>query len=270
MSLSLRYIAPALIALSTTTTYAQDDSSKTQQQQPQRSKKLNISVGIGALTTPEYLGSSEQELYVIPFATLDYKINETDSLFVNPIRGIGGQRKFNDKLTAGITGNIRTSRDAEDADLLTGMADVDTTLELGPFVEYKFNPAFTLGANLLLDTLDAHQSYTASLYSRYRLASPIKKLRLTLSSALTYYGEDFADTYYSVKTSEAIAGRPAYEAQASLGELSVGINGMYFIDNNWFVNTSLGYKHLLGDAADSPLAEEDGNYTAVLAVGYKF
>ena len=53
--------------------------------------------------------------------------------------------------------------------------------------------------------------------------------------------------------------------------MSVGVD--YALSDNWAITGQVGYARLLGDAADSPIVDDEGSanaFSAGIFVGYRF
>lgn len=235
----------------------------------EETKKLELSVGIGAVSLPSYLGSDDQKTYVLPFADVKYKLSDNDTLFANPLRGVGYERRLSPVLRAGIAGTVRQPRNSDNKRLLEGMDNIDGTLEVGPYIERQLSRKLSVGASAKFDTMGVHSSFTADVYANYQLPTFVKNLYTTATLSLSYYGNKFVETYYSVDASDVTATRPEFDGDGGFGEASVGINSMYYIDDKWFVVGGFNYKRLMDEVENSPVNAQNDNFTAILGLGYR-
>lgn len=235
----------------------------------EETKKLDLSVGIGAISIPAYIGSDDQKTYILPFADVTYRINEQDKLFANPLRGVGYERRLSPVLRAGIAGTIRQPRNTNGKRKLEGMDNLDGTFEVGPYIERKLTRKLTVGASAKFDTMGVHSSFVGDLYANYQLPSYVKNLYTTATLSLSYYGNKFVETYYSVSAEEATASRPEFDGDGGFAEASLGVNSMYYIDDKWFLIGNFSYKRLMDEVENSPVIAQNDNFTAVFGLGYR-
>jgi outer membrane protein len=110
-----------------------------------------LNVGAGGLMSPTYEGDDSYRVSILPNIQLTYG----DDFFASVQEGVGYRFINEDTLRAGPIGRLKFSR-GEDGDQpfavtgddttdLRGLGEVDTTFELGGFVEYEIG-GVTLGA----------------------------------------------------------------------------------------------------------------------------
>ena len=87
------------------------------------------------------------------------------------------------------------------------------------------------------------------------IARPTDRWKLTVGPRLFWGSDDYADTYFGVDTSEAAAGRPAYEAEGGLLTSGVEVGARYQIDDDWGLEGAVTWEKYRNDAADSPIVE---------------
>src|SRR5688572_13627398 len=100
-----------------------------------------ITLGAGGLYAPSYEGDDNYQLSALPSVQVRYG----DRFFASVENGVGHNWINTPTLRAGPIGRVRFSRDedgdktfaiaGDDTDDLQGLGDVDTSIELGGFVE---------------------------------------------------------------------------------------------------------------------------------------
>ena len=71
----------------------------------------------------------------------------------------------------------------------------------------------------------------------------------------------------------ARSGMRQYQAEGGFKDAGISLDLNYNLTDNWGLTGQVGYKRLLGDAADSPLVEDRGSanqFTTGLLVSYEF
>lgn len=236
-------------------------------------KTWDIRLGAGALLQPDYEGSDEYEVSPLPLLMINYR----DMVF---LRGTTlGANLFtwqgprpSDKLQVGPLVRYQFGRDEDDSDDLRGMGDIDAAVELGGFLTYGIGP-WSAGVTLFQDVSDSHDGFTAKFAAGHR-HSFTPKLRLRSELYTTWADENYTQTYFGVtSTQSARSGMRAYAAEGGIKDVGLTLDLDYSLTEHWVVGGRLGYKRLLGDAADSPLVKDRGSadqFTTGVTLSYRF
>lgn len=236
-------------------------------------KDWDIRLGAGALYQPEYEGSDEYKVAPLPMVMINYR----DMVFLRgPMLGANvltwqGPRP-NDKLQVGPLVRYQFGRDEDDSDDLRGMGDIDAAVELGGFVTYSTGP-WSAGLTLFRDVSGSHDGLTAKVSAGNRL--PLgPKLMLRSEISAIWADDNYTETFFGVTAAQsARSGMRQYRAEGGFKDAGITFDLDYTLTEHWGLTGRLGYKHLLGDAADSPLVEGRGSadqLSSGLFVNYKF
>jgi outer membrane scaffolding protein for murein synthesis (MipA/OmpV family) len=177
-----------------------------------------------------------------------------------------------DKLQVGPLVRYQFGRDEDDSDDLRGMGDIDAAVEVGGFLTYGIGP-WSLGATLFKDASDAHDGFTAKFAAGHRHRfSPKLQLRSELSS--TWADENYTQTYFGVTAAQsARSGMRQYSPEGGIKDVGITFDLDYSLTEHWGITGRVGYKRLLGDAADSPLVEDRGSANQLstgIILSYRF
>lgn len=225
-------------------------------------------VGTGALYSPSYEGDDDYSLSVLPNVQLKYG----DRFFASVQEGVGYNAVKNDRLRAGPIARVRFSRDengdqafaiaGNETDDLRGLGDVDTSIELGGFLDYDLGN-MKLSAELR-QAVSGHDGLVADLGARWSgvltLLGP--PLIWSVGPRLRLVDDQYTSTYFGVTPAQAIAsGLPQYEAGGGLYSYGVGAVSILPLtrDGAWSAVFLAGYDRLSGDAADAPLVQLRGD-----------
>lgn len=236
-------------------------------------KDWTIRLGAGALYQPEYEGSDEYKITPVPMVMISYR----DLVFLRgPMLGANvltwqGPRP-SDKLQVGPLVRYQFGRDEGDSDDLRGMGDIDAAVDVGGFVTYSAGP-WSTGLTLFRDVSGSHDGLTAKLSAGNRL--PLgPKLMLRSEISATWADDNYTETFFGVTAAQsARSGMRQYRPEGGLKDAGITFDLDYSLTENWGLTGRLGYKRLLGDAADSPLVEDRGSADQLntgLFVNYKF
>ncbi|WP_114391524.1 MipA/OmpV family protein [Oleisolibacter albus] len=225
-------------------------------------------IGIMGMVAPDYEGSDHHDIKPRPYVDITYG----KYLFFN-YRGLGANLLTEGPLTAGVAVNYHGGRDQDDNRALRGLGDIDPTAVGTIFTAYQIG-AVTLSADIQGDLLgEGYDGVTASLSAQYRF-SPAKDMMLIAGPSMTWASDNYMQSYFGIDAKQSTrSGRPVYKADAGVKDVGVSLIGLYQITGHWGLTCMLGYKRLLGDAADSPLVDQDGTADQIygaLGLSYRF
>jgi len=230
--------------------------------------KENI-VGLGIGFAPDYEGSDDMKAVPLLQARFNFANGMNLGLFGNTLRfDMCPDTTWN----VGPMLRYRAERDDVDNDKVDRMESVDAAIEAGAFLNYNIANWVVL-FSAATDVSDAHDGSVFDFGVGYR--QPLNtQTMLTLFAKGSYASEDYMETYFGVDRGDAVrSGLQPYEADAELKDVALGGLLQYNIDARWGVLGLLQYTKLLGDAADSPLVDDEGsdNQLIVGVIGnYRF
>jgi outer membrane scaffolding protein for murein synthesis (MipA/OmpV family) len=210
-------------------------------------EELGTLVGLGVRSLPEYDGSSEQELELIPAVRYYGR-----TLFARTTQGTleGGARfELARGLFAGVQlayvgGNDRTDVDPGAAigahlewDTAVGPAPVNLLLRFGRHLDSDLGTQTDLRG-------------TVGVYDSHGLL-------VGVFAQATWASDDWVSSYYT-----AGDGGLLYSA--------LGVDAAYSLSQHWVVLPSTHLRRLHGDAATSPITDEKTNYYASISLAYRF
>lgn len=245
------------------------------QQQPAQpvKKDWDIRLGAGALYQPEYEGSDDYEVAPAPLLMVNYRdlvFLRGTTLGANAFTWQGPRES--DKLQLGPLVRYQMGRDEDDSDDLRGMGDIDSAVELGAFLRYSIGQ-WSAGITAFQDVSDSHDGLTVKLAGGHTYSFG-PKLRLRSELSTTWADESYTETFFGVTAVQAArSGMRRYQPEGGVKDVALTLDLDYSLTENWGLTGRLGYKRLLGDAADSPLVEDRGSANQLMTglfVSYKF
>ena len=197
---------------------------------------LSLDVGAGVELGPKYPGADEGE--TTPWLILrNGAAAEGQGFSISPSFGFKGKR------------------DASDGDALAGLDEIDRTVELGIRLGYGLGPLSTYAT--ARRGFGGHEGITGAVGAKYRSElSP----ELTLWSGVqAVYGNGaFNDTYFGVTAAESAAsGLPETSIGGGFNEAALIFEARYALGDATALLGEVRYARLIGDAADSPVVQED-------------
>jgi outer membrane scaffolding protein for murein synthesis (MipA/OmpV family) len=225
---------------------------------------LGFTLRGGVGTAPTYFGSDDNE----PVPDLGFELNYLQ------LGGftIGDPDPLFRPSGLGVTGSLRYigERDASDEPDLTGLDDVDASLELGVGLRYATENLELFGA--VRYGVVGHESFVGELGAD-ALVRPTDRLTLRAGPRAFFGDDDYASTYFGVSGADAVASGgalPAFEADGGLLSAGVELGAGYRINEDWGVDAAITYERLRNSAEDSPISLEDDQVSARIGLTRRF
>lgn len=244
-------------------------------QPPEGNGGISGFFALGPAVSPEFEGSSDYE--PVPLI-----ISRVDAFNLSlEIEGLDARLNLlpRSRFQFGPAATYRPGRDDVSNDTVDRLSSIDDAFELGGFVRYRFTELldprdeFDLSAQVLADVTGAHEGLTATLGGGYALFFG-QRWRLGLGTEVTFASDDYMQTYFGVDARDAArSGLQRYESDAGLKDISAEATLSYNFSESWGVVGRVEYTRLVGDAADSPIIDDEGSPDqafAGLAVLFRF
>lgn len=245
--------------ISLTLGFADLSSAQTPREQDRGGISGSISGGVGV--APDFEGSSDYDL--VPFI-----FGDVNALGVRlEIQGLGARLSFRPDrpFQFGPVFSYRPGREDVSNDVVDRLEDIDDSFEAGGFVSYEFTElfrptdSFALSAEVLADLGSGHEGWTASFGAGYG-TSLGDRWRAGVDAGVTWASDDYMQTYFGVDRANSVrSGLPVFDAEAGIKDVGVGATLTYILSERWSVSGRASYTRLLGDAADSPIVEQEGS-----------
>lgn len=233
------------------------------------------SVGFGVLAVPEYEGADD--LQAVPLLAVRAQYNN----FSIQTRGLGIRANVSPspRIEFGPTVQFRFGRDGDASDeAIARLREVDDALEAGLFVRVPFRglrnraDELALEVDVLTDVTDTHDGTLVTLGLTY--STPVGRLwRISTSVSASYADDSFSETYYAIDADNAArSGLRPFEAEGGVNSAGLTVTGIYSLNPRWGVLGLAGYRHALGDAADSPIIERgtESQFIGGVGLSYRF
>ncbi|MFD2237618.1 MipA/OmpV family protein [Aureimonas populi] len=232
-------------------------------QQAETFRNWTLVIGAGARYRPEYEGSDDLEVSPIPFFLFTYD----DWLKIDPTGLEITAFRYEGFSVSALVG-YESGRNEDDHDRLRGLGDIDFAATLGGRAAYEFGPLEAYAT--IEQTIGGSESLLGK--TGLSLTAPVsQRLILGAKAEATIADDNHMQAYFGVDAIQAAAsGLPEYQAEAGLKRVDISTSATYLFNENWLVRGEVGVGFLTGDAADSPIVEDDLQPSASLFLGYKF
>jgi outer membrane protein len=257
-------LAVSLIAFSTTAA---------SQERRDEGDSWSFNLGAGAMYRPDYEGSDDYEVRGVPILGFNYRdivMFRGGALVVDMIELTGTGLAEN--LSFGPIAKFDPGREANDNPILRNLGDIDEGALAGVFVGYELGPV-ELELSVVQDATSRHEGLIAEIQAGYGFMLA-QRLRAQVEISSTWSDDDYTQAYFGITRDQARAsGLRQFTAASGVKDASASVSLHYLLSEQWSVSGRLGYRRLLGDAADSPLVEDQGSPnqgSAAVFVSYQF
>lgn len=221
-------------------------------------------VAVGAVGLPEYEGADESRIVPIAAAELRYRniayLSSSEGLGVNFFQ----DRDCRVGAAVGFDIGRFESRDPK----LRGLGDIDSAPELKLYGEKVLFP-FVLRTTVR-HTMDGATGWLAD-FSFYLPVAGSKDFLVLAGPSVTVADRTAMRRRFGVSAAQSLRSRlPEYAPEGGLRNASVGFSANWFIDENWFVNTTGSVQRLLGEAGESPITQSDTQAALIVIGGYRW
>jgi outer membrane protein len=239
---------------------------------PQEKKAWQIALGAGAVSMPEYPGSRGSEIRALPLVSVRYK-----RFFLGGVPGSGSPGGLGAylhdsetwSLGAVVAPDVMKPREESDDARLRGLGDIDSTIRAGLFASYHIG-WLTLRASAMSDIADNQQGTLATIDAEatYR---PSPRLSLTAGPGLTWANQESMQTFFGINAQQAARSAFApYTPESGVNSVRVSFGARYLLTPHWSLGARVTAARLQGDAADSPIVEDENQNSYALFFSYRF
>lgn len=217
-------------------------------------RSVSVDLGLGAAVGPTFPGSENAE-------TTPWLIWRNVRIGDGPSAGQGG-------FAISPSFNIVGPRDAADDADLVGLNEIDRSYELGVKVSFGSGPVSTYGA--VRKGVGGHEGLVGEVGAKYRTDLSD---RMTLWSGLEvgYGNSDYNGTYFGLTPAEsATSGYADYAPGGGFNTAAIKFEARYALTDSLALLGEVEYGKLIGDAADSPIVQEDYQPSLRLGIVRRF
>ncbi len=219
---------------------------------------------------PSYPGADD--LSFIGYPSLSFRRAGTPERFSAPDDGLSFSFLDDSAFRFGVVGRFQGGRYLEDDRRLVGLDKIDWAVEPGLFVEY-WPVEFLRARAEIRRGFNGHEGFVADL--GIDLVQRFGAFTVSAGPRLSLGDDEFTRTYFGVTPEEAALNGEvtAYDPSGGITSVGATASATYAWSEQWSTTAFVSYKHLVGDAADSPIVERFGSEHQVgvgLTVSYSF
>ena len=229
-----------------------------------------LGFGLGAAVVPQFEGSSDYR--IIPAPGFSFDLGPVSVRSVGP--GLEADLFSSRAFDAGPIFRWNGGRDPADIDSMavSALPQIDGTAMLGGYVQANFPVGEGVFVSPRFDVLQGLGGGHEGLIAEVSVGVVKRMDSWTFggSAGFTYADDTYMDTFFSVAPASP-SGLAAFSAGGGIKDVGVTAFASYAFNENWSVTAVAGYKRLLSDAADSPIAAVEGDPNqAFLSLGVSY
>lgn len=222
-----------------------------------------IGGGVGAANT--FVGSNDIEGVALPLIDIEWR----RAYFLSTQRGLGLNIIRSPTLKIGPRLTLDEGRDPGDDSFLSGMQDIDPTIEGGVFL-IGFTGPWRFKADVRRGfSSEGHEGIVASADLAYG-GRVDERTSIIVGVVAHWANESYADKFFGVTASEATTVRPAFAGTAGFQDFGGYLTVVFNFSERIFVSAQARAHSLVGAAADSPLSEDNQQFFTGTILGYRF
>ena len=239
------------------------------QHEPAVAGKTAVVAGLGLGIVPEYEGSEDYRAVPLPIVSVKFDNEMSIQWIVNTVKAnLIPSRTW----MLGPIIQFLGERDNVDNNKVDKLDKVDAAFMVGGFGGIRIDQ-LSFGMEAMTDVADGNEGDLVRLTGGYRI--PIsKEWMASFNVYTTWADEDYMEAYFGVdRKNSQKSGLKRYSADDGFKDVGVSFPVIYSPWKHWSILGVLAYKRLIGDAADSPIVEDEGSenqFYLGATVNYRF
>jgi MipA family protein len=247
----------------------------------------NVSVGLFAVTAPEYEGGKRRVTSALPDLNISYRTDNWGTFGAgSKSRGVSWTVIDKEQYSFGVALGGDAGRSEKDGTgfrpggkRLRGLGEIKASAEFGVFGHVMAGIPIHLqimkgAGDGKPDGKDFSFKGHGGTHAHLGTEIPLeltKELGLSFSAGVNWADKKYTQTYFGVTAAQAArSGFRQYNVKGGVKSVDIGVALNYKIDKNWSATAGLTYSQLQGDAAKSPVTEKKGQPSALIGVNYTF
>ena len=234
----------------------------------QDKEDFRVRVGAGGQLKPKFIGSDEVRL--LPLFDVDLARGDNPFAFEAPDDSFGVRLFSKGGFALGPAVMIQSKR--KESDVGTPVGKVDTTIEVGGFMDYELSDSFRLRADLRKG-LGGPDGVIGSLAAD-SIWRDGDKYVFSIGPRVVFSNARYQRAYFGVDADAALASElPEYRPDSGVHTVAAASGLSYQFNPKFGLFGYARYDRLVGDAANSPIIRELGSrnqLSAGIGLNYTF
>ncbi len=220
-----------------------------------------VELGLLAAYVQDYPGADALQATALPYFYIEYK----DSWFLHPTSGAGYYWVNDGNTFVSSSLSYSVGRQESDTGFLAGMGDLDGGIALRSAAQFDMT-YFVLGGFITHQISGDDTGTEATFYASTRL-KPTENFRIYPTVRVALVDEQRNQAFFGVTAAQAATSAfPVFTPGGGVKSYGLQFQGLYDVDDKWRIAGQASWDKLSGDAADSPLTQDDNQYLLSLGV----
>lgn len=222
-----------------------------------------FALGLGALSQPEYPGSSKQQIQPWPL----YKLNYKQRFFFDNFNGLGLNIIHTEHWNLG--NSIVYVPSNKYGKEYPGIQSSPYTFEHEIFVNYRWNRyQVEVSTNRTMGHLNGSGYYTPAFIVNFDLS---RRFKVLFRTAAQYDDAEYMQAHYGVSSSESTAsGIRTYNVAHGWDNVNASAITMFGLNQRWSLLGAVRATHYVSQVAESPLVKNRNTYALGVGAMYRF
>jgi outer membrane scaffolding protein for murein synthesis (MipA/OmpV family) len=235
-----------------------------------------IGAGLAVLNLPDYRGADVTSTYVLPIPYIRYR----GEILKADRDGLRGLLFDSEKVEINISLNGTLAADSDDNLARAGMADIETTVEIGPTFDFhlwrstdrrmQLDFRVPVRASITVESSPEHIGWLLWPNLKLEVQDPLGHAGwdFDIQAGPTFSDGEYHEYFYSVGPADATAVRPAYSAAGGYSGTQISTSLTKRFPRYW-VGGFLRYEYLSGAVfEDSPLVTQESALSVGVALSW--
>ena len=220
-------------------------------------------VELGALygAVPDFQGADSLQGTPIPYFYIEYK----NRYFLHPTSGAGVYLYNENDNFLSASFNYQFGRKEDDTGFLQGLGDIDGGVAARVAGQYRFAYG-VIGAFVTHQVSGSDTGTEATVYASTRL-KPVPNARIYPTLRVAFADDERQQVLFGVTNAQAQRSAfTPYFPEAGIKSYGVQLQGLYDLRDGWRLASQASWDILTGDAADSPIVQDENQYLVSFGV----
>ncbi len=215
---------------------------------------FSLSLGGGGILAPDYPGSNRYRVRPLPAVDAKYR----DLVFLSVQDGLGANLVRAGGFTAGPLAVYQPGRhESDNSSALRGLGQVGDGIGVGGFATYALGD-WTVKVTAVQDVTQGNRGLVVNPTLTYGTFLP--PVVVAVTPGLTFADDRYNRSFFGISGAQSRrSGLPAYDADGGLNSADLALTAIYDLTDRVSLVGLAAYSRLLGEAADSPLVEDEGS-----------
>ncbi len=217
-------------------------------------EKTDLSLGVGPVLRPDYLGSDDYEVGVDPqvfFKLRNFVFFDDDGADL-ALFGFSGFR-------LGPSIRIAGDRDEDENIALTGLGNISETFEFGGFAATTLVNRYSIKFKVRKGISSGHRGLIVDAFGT-ALLFKYGPFSTSVSAQASWVGNNYANAFFTVTPEQSVnSGLSQFQSRSGFRNIGGSLNGYLNLGQRWSLNPYIQYDRIIGNFRNTPIIADFGS-----------